>query len=69
LIKIILGYETRDKTAHFATLSPFGFVAQRMATFSLSSSRVPSARSLTSEEVLFCADLLYEARTYFENQS
>jgi len=56
--KIGTNHTVRDKTAHFATPSPFGLVAQRLACLpfsSFSSSRAAATRSLSEDEVLVCA--------------
>ena len=59
-------YETRDKAAHFSVSSPSHFVAERRRISPFSFSRAASPRSLTSSEVLFCAEILTFARTHFE---
>ena len=64
--KIGTNHTVRDKTAYFATPSPFGLVAQRQGVLASSISRAATPRSLSPDEVLVCAELLHEARTYFE---
>jgi len=53
--KIGTNHTVRDKTAHFATPSPFGLVAQRQGVLASSISRAATPRSLSPDEVLVCA--------------
>ena len=64
--KIGTNYSVRDKTARFTPAPPWHFVAQRRAfLFSAAASR-RRGELLSSDEVRCCAELLREARTYFE---
>ena len=53
--KIGTNHTVRDKTAYFATPSPFGLVAQRQGVLASSISRAATPRSLSEDEVLVCA--------------
>jgi alpha-N-acetylglucosamine transferase len=57
--KIGTNHTVRDKTAHFATPSPFQFIATRQAVLASSVSRTATPRSLSEDEVLVCAPSRY----------
>ena len=64
--KIGTNHTVRDKTAHFATPSPFQFVAQRQAFLPSAAALQRQSPRLNSDEVKFCAEILTFARTHFE---
>ena len=53
--KIGTNHTVRDKTAHFATSSPFHFVAARRASFPRAAASLPRRQALSEREVKFCA--------------
>jgi len=53
--KIGTNHTVRDKTAHFATPSPFQFVAQRQAFLPSAAALQRQSPRLNSDEVKFCA--------------
>jgi hypothetical protein len=61
----IIGYKTRDKTAHVSVPTPSHFVAERKTSFPLPAPAARAVAGLTSEEVSFCAEILTFARTHF----
>ena len=66
--KVGTNHSVRDKTAHFSAPSPSHFVATRRQFLPIPA---PSARRsplLSRAEVLFCAEILTFARTYFERK-
>ena len=67
--KVGTNHAVRDKTAHFSAPSPSHFVATRRRILPVCAPSARRSPSLSRAEVLFCAEILTFARTYFERKS